>query len=243
MGKEILFIADDFGLNKEANEAILYSHLQGALHGAALMMGQEGTDSAIALAKQYPSLRVGLHFHWNDSWPTTIRQWPWGSSPVRAGWAIGFSPRARHLVRDEMRAQWQEFQETGLRCDFINSHHHLHLHPVIFPELLKLIQGRFDGWIRAGLPQTFGLSFRSIFSRKALAMIARRARRKTARRTSNTLWGVDRPFRMNAEEISRAVAALPDGLHEFIFHPRKKEGDADVDCLLTLRTLIREGEI
>ncbi|MFH1067652.1 MAG: ChbG/HpnK family deacetylase [bacterium] len=252
MGKEILFIADDFGLSEEINAAILCCHQQGALHGASLMMGQCGTGDAVAMARQCASLRVGLHFHWNDSLPMTVGEWPWGASPIRAGWAIGVFAHARRLALEEMKAQWQAFQATGLRCDFINSHHHLHLHPMIFPELLKLVRGRFDGWIRAGTPRFFGwipafagMTRRGgdIFSRAALGMIARRARRKCSFRVSDTLWGVDRLFCMNAEEVQQTAERLPDGLHEFIFHPRKMKDDADAACLMRLRALVREGKI
>ena len=52
--------------------------------------------------------------------------------------------------------------------------------------------------------------------------------------SSGTLWGVYRLFSMNATEVARAVRQLPDGTHEFMFHPRDGPNDADVQALLTL---------
>ncbi len=113
MNREILFIADDFGLSREANAAIVRAHREGALHGASLMMGQPATDDAVQLAKETPTLQVGWHLHLCDSRPVTAPAWPWGRSHWRAGFGIAFSPG---LMRREVRAQWELFRATGLRC-------------------------------------------------------------------------------------------------------------------------------
>jgi hypothetical protein len=49
------------------------------------------------------------------------------------------------------------------------------------------------------------------------------------------LWGLDRIFRMEAGEVRAAIAALPDGFHEFLFHPRTRSCP-DTLCLLDLRS-------
>jgi hypothetical protein len=54
-------------------------------------------------------------------------------------------------------------------------------------------------------------------------------------RTTDTLWGLDRLFRMDAEEVRSAMAILPDGFHEFMFHPRTRTC-SDTLCLLDLKT-------
>ena len=75
--ERFLFIADDFGLDETTNRAILHAHLKGALHGAALMMGQPGTADAVVMARDHPTLRIGLHWHFNDSRPLLRTTWPW----------------------------------------------------------------------------------------------------------------------------------------------------------------------
>src|SRR2546425_3713684 len=119
MKLEIVFIADDFGLDADANRAIVRAHREGVLQGAALMMGQPGTDDAIALARENPALAVGWHLHLCHSQPVTCAAWPWGDSPTRAGWTIGLSSRARALMRQEVAAQWEMFRATGLPCAFV----------------------------------------------------------------------------------------------------------------------------
>src|SRR5476649_1343795 len=116
MAKELIFIADDFGMNREVNDAIVHSHLSGHLSGAALMMAHPATAAAVELARAHPTLQIGWHLHLNDSIPATTDRWPWGSSPARAGFAIGLSPSARRLMRKEIARQWELFQATGLEC-------------------------------------------------------------------------------------------------------------------------------
>lgn len=235
MAKEVIFIADDFGMSDEINDAILQAHLSGQLTGASLMMAQPGTEAAISLARENRSLQIGWHLHLNDSFPATTDRWPWGASPTRAGIAIGLSRRARELARREIARQWELFTATGFACRFINSHHHLHAHPFVYRTMRDIVGPQFDGWIRLGAPRAFRAT---PFSLPWLALGAayhRHRRRLSAWRSPDTLWGVDRSFHMDAREVEVAVAALPDGFHEFLFHPRTRSCP-DTLCLQQLKS-------
>ena len=93
MAKELIFIADDFGMNREINDAILHAHLSGHLTGAALMMAQPATDDAVALARAHPTLQIGWHLHLNDSVPATTDRWPWGARRRGRDSASAFPPK------------------------------------------------------------------------------------------------------------------------------------------------------
>lgn len=232
MAKEVVFIADDLGMSREINDAIIYAHREGRLDGAALMMGQVGTHDAVRLANANPTLQVGWHLHLTDSQPATVVRWPWGESPARAGWAIGLFPYARRLMEDEVARQWELFASTGLPCAFVNSHHHLHAHPFVYSATRRVVGERFDGWLRLGRPRYFGGSGAIV----ALADRVLNQRRKLSPwRVTDTLWGLDRLFRMDPQEVRAAMAKLPDGLHEFMFHPRTRTCP-DTQCLLALKS-------
>jgi len=234
MSSTVMYIADDFGLSDAVNEAIVHAHTHGALHGAGLMMGQPGTEAAVALAHTVPTLQVGWHLHLNDSIPCSVPAWPWGSSPARAGFAIGLSPRMRALARREIQMQWRQFRDTGLQCAFVNAHHHLHVHPFVRRMMADILAGEFDGWLRWGRPGFFDSSPSRIGYGLLDRLLCEPQRGRLPFRLSTTLWGIDRTFRMNAEEIQARLPILGEGLHEFIFHPRKVESDADTLCLLQL---------
>jgi predicted glycoside hydrolase/deacetylase ChbG (UPF0249 family) len=235
MAKEHIYVADDFGMNSEINDSIVHTHVSGHLTGSALMMAQHGTDEAVALARANPTLQIGWHLHLNDSIPATTDRWPWGDSPALAGFAIGLFPKARELMRREVARQWQLFQATGLKCRFINSHHHLHAHPFVYRALLDTVGPDFQGWIRLGKPCAFRSPvFSPLWSILNWTYLERR-RRLSAWRTTDTLWGV-RP-RLKANEVRAIVDTLPDGFHEFLFHPRTRSCP-DTLCLIQLRSAL-----
>jgi len=237
--RDILFIADDFGMSAAINAAILRAHVDGALHGACLMMGQAGTDEAIELAREHESLQIGWHLHLNDSQPLTVGEWPWGASPARAGLAIAGLPRARTLTRTEMLRQWQAFADTGLECRFANAHHHLHWHPFVRRQLVETLSAdrRFAGWLRWGRPCRFDGDTPPAGYGLIDRLLQAPQRSRMQIRQSTTLWGLDRAFAMDAREVAAILPTLGAGLHEFMFHPRPGDDDADTRCLVELRSV------
>jgi len=236
--KRVAFIADDFGVSDTVNRAILRGHREGALNGASLMTGQPGTAHAAALARDNPTLQIGWHLHLCDSRPVTRPSWPWGCSPLRAGLALATAAN-RRFVADELAAQWELFRNTGLSCEFVNAHHHLHVHRVVLRELRRILPPDFAGWIRGFGVRRFGgaMSWGTRLTRLAAPWIHGKVARSGFRH-SETLWGLDRLFSMQAGEVRAALEGLPEGLHEFIFHPRACEGDADIEALIQLRSML-----
>jgi len=236
MTTKVEFTADDLGWDEQTNLAIEHAHREGALTAASLMLGQPGSAHAVEIARRNPTLRIGWHFHACDSLPMTRAKWPWGHSPALAGLVLACWPVARALVRREIQAQWERFTATGLNCEFVNGHHHLHIHPFIAREMRRTLPEPFTGWVRG-----FGVE---TFTPPDGAMRRYRRLRNPAERwlkvwspipRSESLWGLDRVFCMQAAEVACAMATLPPGLHEFLFHPRG-EGDTDHTTLLALRS-------
>lgn len=234
--RRIAWIADDLGLSEEVNDAVFHTHRKGVLTGAALMMGQPGTRDAVERARETPSLEIGWHLHLVDSMPVTRPAWPWGASPWKAGLAVAALPSARRLVRREIERQWRLFEETGLPCRFVNAHHHLHFHPFVRKVLVDTLPGGFSGWLRWGRVETFGSGTLGRMALGALnRWILKPRRERFPMPVSTTLWGLDRTFSMDADEIARVVPTLGEGLHEFLFHPRRiAVDDRDTRCLVEL---------
>jgi hypothetical protein len=231
--ERFLFIADDFGRDEATNRAMLHAHLNGALHGAALMMGQPGTADAVAIARDHPTLRVGLHWHFNDSHPLTRPAWPWGNSPAAAGWAIGLRRAHRDLALAEAKAQLEAFLAAGLTASFFNSHHHLQIHPRLWRPLWKLAERLPGAWARLGWPYFFDRGPHTAVAAAGAWVLGVRPRHEWGGLATAGLWGLDRNFAMRPDEVRRAVAlALPD-CQEFLFHPRTCD-DQDTRCLIEL---------
>jgi len=61
--KRVIINADDFGWSAPLNRAIVEAHHCGILSSATLLTNFPGFDNAVELARQTPSLGVGLHLN------------------------------------------------------------------------------------------------------------------------------------------------------------------------------------
>lgn len=151
LAQRVIFNADDFGRSRSVNEAVIRAHREGVLTTASLMVNGEAFDEAVQLARQHPSLGVGLHLTLVKGKATL----PPGQIPglvnargeftgnaVAAGLNAFFKRSLRAQLEAEIRAQMVKFQATGLVMDHLNGHLNFHLHPSIFGILIRL----FDGW-------------------------------------------------------------------------------------------------
>lgn len=235
MPRTISFTADDLGLDEQTNLAIERAHREGVLTAASLMLGQPGGAHALEIIGRNPTLEIGWHFHACDSVPLTRRNWPWGNSPARVGLALAILPAARKLIRHELREQWSAFAATGVQCCFINGHHHLHIHPFIAQEMRQVVPASFTGWVRGFEVNFFGTEQRGSLPYRLLRRWSVNWLKAWATdRQTDSLWGLDRSFRMNPGEVAQVLPTLPDGHHEFIFHPRR-ENDTDQRTLVDLK--------
>lgn len=236
--RHVAFTADDLGLSSAVNQAIFEAYTDGALTSAALMLGQPGSAEAIERARRLPGLEIGWHAHLCDSQPA--RGGLWARTPWQAALQLTLFPHHRARIRADLAEQWRQFQASGLPCRFVNTHHHLHCHPWVARWLGELLGGTSAGWQRG---QAYFFWDAPGWGTERWLRGALRHRWTWGRggglswRTADSVWGVDRLWRMQAEEVERTARRLPAGRHEFIFHPRGGSLDADLEALLALRRL------
>ncbi len=145
----LIINGDDFGYSEAVNRAVIQAHREGVLTSASLMVNERAAAQAIELAKANPTLAVGLHLvlvlgraalpH-SELPHITDLGGNFSDSSFKAGVQYYFSRAARSELRREMRAQFERFAATGLRFSHVDGHTHLHQHPVVFEELIKLCE-------------------------------------------------------------------------------------------------------
>ena len=193
------------------------------------MMAQPATGRGrVRLARAHPTLQVGWHLHLCDSLPATTDRWPWGAVHPRAPVSPSGSPaRSRDAdAADEVARQWELFQATGLECRFINSHHHLHAHPAWSTARCSMWSALGSGaGFRLGRPRALsGLKvvFPSLGRCSNSIYLAIDGGSCHAWRSHRYALGRSVP-RLSAEGSARHCRfTLPDGFHEFLFHPRTR---------------------
>ncbi|WP_158301621.1 carbohydrate deacetylase [Paenibacillus mesophilus] len=127
MSKYVIVNADDFGLSKHINEAILEAHRNGIVTSTTLMANMPGFNHAVLSAKRNRSLGVGLHANLSYGKPLS----PAASVPSLVG-ADGFFSDKRDgwRVQDIERELYRQFDmlvSAGLQPTHLDSHHHIHL--------------------------------------------------------------------------------------------------------------------
>lgn len=115
--------ADDLGYSTGINEGIIEAHRKGIVTSTSLMVKGKAVSHGIKLAKQNSKLGLGLHFQVEDDDLQVIWQFKRLTSAVLI-----------EKTKKEFLDQVNIFKElTGKLPDHIDSHHHVHRMPRIFP--------------------------------------------------------------------------------------------------------------
>lgn len=233
MTKLLIVNADDFGLNQAANLGIVDCHRAGAVTSTTLMANGSAFDEAVELARQSPSLAVGLHF--NLTWGRPVSP----AAEVRSltdadGVFLSRGALARRAllgqlrpaeIESELKAQLRKTTDGGIDLTHVDSHQHVHAFKPIFAAV-------------AGLCESMRLPVRVPWvSEGSSSGAARRVRRTLLSATlrhavrpwqGRVQWndGIssifdwtgdpDVPDAMRYESLLRAA---PHGVHELMVHP------------------------
>jgi predicted glycoside hydrolase/deacetylase ChbG (UPF0249 family) len=120
--KHLVVNADDFGASGGVNRGIVEAHRRGIVTSASLMVGMPGSTEAARLARECPSLSIGLHAWFGD----------------------GQSEPAAHLsdpaaCRASLETQLVGFTDlVGRRPTHLDSHHHVHTDPGLLPHFREI---------------------------------------------------------------------------------------------------------
>lgn len=243
--RRLIVSADDFGLSSGVNAGILGAHRNGILTNAGLMVTGAACDEAARLARETPTLSVGLHLVLVQGRAAVLppaiprlvgADGMFRTSPVAAGFRYFFTPRIRAELAREIRAQLEAFSATGLPLSHVDGHLNVHVHPTVLNILLQFAP---DYGIRAlRLPReplrtSLRLDRRAPARKVAEAAIFRSLARYAAPRlAAHGIRWVDRVFGLHQSgHVTEAyllgvLAALPRGTTEIYCHASHVDAEA-----------------
>lgn len=252
--RRLIVNADDFGLSRSVNEAVIRAHREGILTTASLMVNEPGCDEAVKLARENPRLGIGLHLTLlmghsalsPDKIPGLVNaQGEFSNSPVGVGMDYFFKRGLREQLRAEIHAQFTRFHATGLPLDHVNGHLHLHLHPVVFKILMEDADAlgiRHLRLTRDCLARSRRMANGRWFYRVSHAAIyewlSRRVREPLRRRGikhAQITFGLLQNALVDEEYILKLLPGLPDGDSELYSHPSLDKFKHEFDALVSPR--------
>ena len=252
--RRLIVNADDFGLSRSVNEAVIRAHRDGILTSASVMVNEPACDEAVKLAKENPKLGVGLHITLlmgHSALPAgkipglVNNRGEFSDSPVSTGMKYFFNSGLRKQLRAEIRAQFEKFRATGLPLDHVNGHLHFHLHPVVFKILmedsdtlgishLRLTRDCFSRSRRTSHGHLlYRISHAAIF--EMLSSRARRPLEQKKIRHAQITFGLLQNARVDEEYILKLLPELPPGDSELYSHPSLGEFEHEFDALVSPR--------
>ena len=147
MERKIIINADDFGLCDSVNRAVVWAHTQGILTSATIMANMPDARQAVELARQLPTLGVGVHLNLSEGKPVSKdpsvarllnSDGEFTYSPSRLSFLSVINRKTRNAIATELAAQIQWVINNGLKPTHLDSHKHIHNFPAIFPIVCEL---------------------------------------------------------------------------------------------------------
>ncbi len=236
---------DDFGLSVPVNEAVEQAHQKGILTSASLMVAAPKVDDAVARAKQLPTLNIGLHLVLSNgrsclsasNIPDLVNaDSEFSNKLVSSGIKMFFNANVKQQLKDEIRAQFEAFKATGLRLDHVNTHNHMHLHPVIFDAIMEI--GKDYGMDAVRVPEEKPLKSLIDTPKEKITRLATwlllkpftyRMKKQLAENNikfNTNLFGLHHTGHMNLNTLVRILPNLENGLSEIYLHPATGSWDA-----------------
>jgi predicted glycoside hydrolase/deacetylase ChbG (UPF0249 family) len=268
--RRLIINADDLGINQQRSHGIFLCQEQGVLTSASLMPNGSDSDRAARYADER-DLPTGLHLNLTTYSPLGR------AADIRSlltvdGYFLGRDTLERILgegevepvhIEREIRSQVEWFLEHRGQPTHVDGHHHIHIHPVIAPILISILDRYGISFVRIPSEPAVPFGFpiepsqsKYIEKISARADAARKVFEAHGIRSTDNFRGMALVGNASNRNMRHTLGRLPEGTTELMTHPGSHNPsgepfDADpqrqteVNVLLNpeLKTELKEREI
>ena len=260
--RRLIINADDFGLTRGVNRAIVEGHEHRVVTSSTLMANGAAFEDAVHRARSAPRLSVGCHVVLVDGAPllesAQVSSLIASLNPARFVNGISkFALRActgqlhAGQVEAEVTAQIRKLQSAGILVSHLDSHKHTHMFPQVFRPLLRAAKACGVGAIRnpfdvvrislaAGRPALWK-RYGEVKLLRNLASKFRQATKEAGVITPDGTLGITVTGALDEQLFRLIIEKLPGGTWEFVCHPGYH--DAELDGVHTRLRESREREL
>lgn len=261
--------ADDFGMTRGVNRAIVEASEKGIITSTTLMATARAFDDAVSQAAQLgPRVSIGCHVILLDGTPALAPSMVPSLLDPRSRESApefrvklndfaraSFTGRLNPLeVESEAAAQMHRLQDAGIQLSHFDCHKHAHMFPAVLQPLLRAAKSRGIAAVRNPFGRLFPLPvtrilrnprlWRRVAELSVLRGFATNFKREVERhglRTPDGVVGVLNTGSLDLQSFMVIIDALPEGTWEFVCHPGYN--DAELDQARTRLRQSRETEL
>ncbi len=233
--RRLIINADDLGINAPRSHGIFQCFEFGIVTSATLICNGNDADRAAKHARE-KKLPIGLHLNLTDGPPMSDAKDIESLLQSTAGEFRQRQEQKRVLelgqvdavhVEREIRAQIEWFLDSHGQPTHVDGHHHIHIHPLITPLLIPILDRYGIGMVRIPAedplpPFGYVIGEEQLKTTKALAEQTRSAQtlfvahgiRSTDHFRGGTLVG-----NASQKNLRHILTRLPEGTTELMVHP------------------------
>jgi chitin disaccharide deacetylase len=213
--RKLVVNADDFGFTRDVNQGIVEAHRNGILTATTIMSDGAAFDDAVRLARENPTLDIGVHL-------VLVGQPPYPMTVARLMSALMLG---RIRIYDELSAQVRRVLDAGLKPSHLDTHKHTHLLPPVLDAVARISEEFKIRWVRRPFDfplQPGGVSWEKRAVSQAFGVVRGRFERVLARhgcRSTDHFAGFQITGKFGASDVAELIRLLPQGSTEFMCHP------------------------
>lgn len=236
--KKIILNADDFGRNKDVNNAIVEAFRYGYLKSVSVIVNSKEFLNITNTIKKYSNISFGVHLNLLEGellTKTTLKKIFFSNFAIL--FLCSFNKKILKEIEKEFRAQI-ELAQKYFKISHIDSHIHIHSIPNIFKLVLKLSDEYNINYIRTQKEKPyFALNNKSnIFKylinlfKVALLNLFTYLNKKHLKKypnikTNETVIGINYSGIINSTSVLEGVKKNKSNLVEIIIHPCNENND------------------
>ncbi len=233
MMRHLIINADDLGLNQQRTHGILMCHEQGIVTSASLVVTTSDSEKAARHAS-HRDLPTGLHI--NLTWGSPLSKKSVIESLLTTdGYFLGRDALTRALnegkvdklhAEREVREQIEWFLEHRGFPTHVDSHHHMHVHPILSQMIVSVLDTYGVAYVR--IPSEPAVPFGFMIDKaqseyieklSAQAEEARKLYKAHGIKTSDHFRGLALVGNSSMRNMRHTLSRLSDGLTELMTHP------------------------
>ncbi len=231
--RRLIINADDLGIASQRSHGIFQCHEHGVISSASLIPNFGDSDVAARHARER-DLPTGLHINLTDGSPISRTQ-DISSLLTMDGYFLGRETFERCLREEaiervqlerEVRSQLEWFLEHYGQPTHVDSHHHIHVHPVVAPVVVALLDRYGIAFVRIPSEPIPRLGFELEEDRKiwveALSKQAEHARTLYSAhgiQSTQHFRGLALAGNASQKNFRHTLGSLEEGVTELMMHP------------------------